>query len=370
MEGGAEVPTNPFTPVFGFEPHVFIGRDRLIEAVAQGLRNPPGDPNRVTVFTGPRGSGKTVLLARIAAEATAGGWVAAHAAARDGMLAELAEQAEAKGQGRLPRRPAGRISGVEAMGFGIQRETPPEAPASWRARMGALLDRLEKRGAGLMFTVDEADASVSEMVQFVQTFQIFVTEKRNVALLMAGLPAKVLQMFQHESATFLRRMFRRNLDALSLQDSEAGIKRTVELAGRGIEGGALRHAAEQAGGLPFMIQLVGYHVFNQSDRQVIDLADAKAGVMAAREDAKGMVLDASLGELSDMDMRFLRAMAEDGGAASRKADLAARLAVSPCYAGAYRRRLIAQGLVAPAGRGRVAFALPMIREWLLEDGAP
>jgi hypothetical protein len=38
--------------------------------------------------------------------------------------------------------------------------------------------------------------------------------------------------------------------------------------------------------------------------------------------------------------------------------------VSPKYAGEYRRRLIEQGIIGEAGRGKVAFEIPMIREYL------
>ena len=53
---------NPFTPVFGNEPPILGGRSQLIDNAIKGLEGEPGEPNRITVFTGPRGSGKTVLL--------------------------------------------------------------------------------------------------------------------------------------------------------------------------------------------------------------------------------------------------------------------------------------------------------------------
>ncbi|MDR3106675.1 MAG: ATP-binding protein [Bifidobacteriaceae bacterium] len=72
---------NPFTPTFGSEPLFLVGRDRMINDVIEGLGNRPGDPNRSTLFVGPRGSGKTVLLAKIAEAAQVNGWVAARVTA-------------------------------------------------------------------------------------------------------------------------------------------------------------------------------------------------------------------------------------------------------------------------------------------------
>ena len=68
--------SNPFTPTFGSMPYALAGRVELIDDVIGGLANRPGDPNRSTIFIGPRGSGKTVLLRTIAEEASAQGWSA------------------------------------------------------------------------------------------------------------------------------------------------------------------------------------------------------------------------------------------------------------------------------------------------------
>ena len=54
--------------------------------------------------------------------------------------------------------------------------------------------------------------------------------------------------------------------------------------------------------------------------------------------------------LSDVDRRFLLAMAQDDGE-SRLADVAGRLGVDVNYAGVYRQRLIRAGMIASTGRG-------------------
>lgn len=51
------------------------------------------------------------------------------------------------------------------------------------------------------------------------------------------------------------------------------------------------------------------------------------------------------------------------------ADIAKRLNVNSNYAGQYRLRLIALELIAPAGYGRVQFALPYLRDCLCEHAA-
>jgi len=49
---------------------------------------------------------------------------------------------------------------------------------------------------------------------------------------------------------------------------------------------------------------------------------------------------------------------------NKVADIAARMEVSPKYAGEYRRRLIEQGIIGERGHGKVGFEIPMIRLYL------
>ena len=356
---------NPFTPVFGSEPPLLAGRERLIGDVLQGLDDAPGNPNRITIFTGPRGSGKTVLLSRIVAEAEAKGWISAQVAVSPNMLTDLMDQVEKRAGAFLTPKPTSRLTELTAAGFSVGREILPEAQKGWRLQMERHLDELAGQDVKLLFSIDEVKATIQELVYFISTFQFFIREKRDVALIMAGLPGNILQMFQSDSISFLRRAFLRKLDPIELPEVRAVLRQTIEMAGRRIENSALKKAAEQTKGLPFLIQLIGYHIFNQSNNKTITMSDVDQGILDAKEDMESMVLEATLFDLSDVDQQFLKAMAQDE-TESKIADIAKRMGVSSQYAGTYRRRLIAQGIIAPAGRGKLVFALPMLRELLLE----
>jgi len=357
--------SNPFTPVFGYEPPILAGRAQLIDAVLMGLGNGSGDPNRITIFTGPRGSGKTVLLTAVATKAEELGWIGVHVAASDLMLEQFVEQIERRAAAFIEQKPKSRVTGVQVSGIGIQREIEAEEKVTWRARMDEYLDMLSMQDVGLLFTVDEISAGYPAMIEFISTFQFFVREKRNVALVMAGLPHEILQMFQDSSISFLRRAFLRTLEPIGYPEVRATMKKTVELSGRQIEAHALDKAAESTQGFPFLIQLVGYHSFNQSSRKVINEEDVDLGISAARHDMESMVLDASFYALSETDKRFLVAMLPDTKE-SRISDIAARMETSASNASHYKRRLVGQGIIAEAGRGRVVFSLPMMKDMLAE----
>lgn len=53
---------NPFTPSAGVEPPVLIGREDVLYDFEESLLAGVGAPGRLMRITGPRGSGKTVLL--------------------------------------------------------------------------------------------------------------------------------------------------------------------------------------------------------------------------------------------------------------------------------------------------------------------
>jgi molybdopterin-guanine dinucleotide biosynthesis protein len=235
--------SNPFTPAFGSEPLFLAGREKVMEDILGGLENGPGDPNRVSILIGPRGSGKTVLLSKIAMEAEGKGWLSANVTAAPGMLDGIIEQVQEKGEGFLPAKAKSRLTGVQLSGFGLSREVLPENKASWRVQVARILEILKEYDTGLLITVDEVRVDLDEMIELVSTFQHFVREKRETALIMAGLPGKVLQLFHNETISFLRRAFQHRLDAISLPDVKVALKRTIELSGRKIDKDALEKAS-------------------------------------------------------------------------------------------------------------------------------
>jgi hypothetical protein len=358
--------SNPFTPTFGKEPAYFAGRDKIIEDIIEGLENGPGDPNRSTILIGPRGSGKTVLLSRIAKEAEQIGFISATVTATVGMLDEILEQVIDNGAELLPKGSKSRMTGLSVYGTGFSREFIQAKTPSWRHKMAGLLDILNERGVGVIITVDELNAETDEMIRLAIAYQHFVREDRNVAMIMAGLPGKISQVFQHKIASFMRKSFQHHLGQIDIREVRVALEKTIEAAGRTIGKGALDTTAKYTGGFPFLIQLAGYHVWRQSpDSKTISLADAKYGIVCAEADMDKMILETTLRELSPKDISFLIAMTEDD-TESRMGDIAERIGASPSLAGQYRLRLLDQGLITDAGYGRVKFEMPFLRGYLIK----
>jgi len=110
--------------------------------------------------------------------------------------------------------------------------------------------------------------------------------------------------------------------------------------------------------------MFGYHIWRQNpDKKNISIEDAKEGVLLAQNDLERMIYSSTFRDLSEKDLAFLTAMLEDEEY-SKISNIAARMNVSSKYAGEYRKRLIAQGIIGSRGYGKVAFDLPMFREYL------
>jgi len=358
---------NPFTPAFGSEPYCLAGREQIIEDILGGLGNGPGDPNRASILIGPRGSGKTVLLSKIAFEASRAGWISASVTAADGMLDKIEEQIEYSGKHLLPAKEKRRLTELYAFSVGLSTESVGERKPSWRLQITRYLDIFAENKTGLLITVDEIDSKQTEMVELVSDFQHFIREKRDVALVMAGLPGKALRMFQDDKISFTRRAFQHTLKAIGKADVKAAIRKTVESSGRQIENDALEAAADYTKGYPFLIQLVGYNIWRQSpENKIIMLTDVINGIESSEEHMETMILDTTIRDLSEKDLEFLIAMLHDKDE-SRIANITRRLGCMPNTAGQYRLRLIKQGVIEEYGRGKVRFAMPLLKEYLVKN---
>lgn len=364
-----EEPMNPFTPTFGKVPAVLAGRDQLISELVYALDSNGADPNLCSLFSGPLGVGKTVLLSHLAKRAGAFGWVSANVTARPGMLEDIIERATEAADAFVERSNNARLTSVSVPAlFGATWEYRDPSTGNWRTRMNKLLDSLAEHSIGLLVTVDELDPELDEMVDFAATYQHFVREDRKVALFTAGLPANVSALLSDKSVSFLRRAAQHQMGPISDHDVRDAFKATVEEAGKDITEESLDLATEAIDGFAYMMQLVGYRTWIAAeDSELIELEHVKRGAELAKRDFENGVIKKTLQDLSDNDVAFLEAMLPDEGEPSSMNDIAQRMGKSANYARVYRTRLVEQGLIMPARRGYVEFCMPLLREFMAEE---
>lgn len=357
---------NPFRPSAGATPPEIIGRAGLLDEFDYGLRLGSGAPGLLTIFTGARGIGKTVMLGAAHDIAREHGWAVISETATGGFLGRIGESmsqlAEELGNGPQGRR----ITAISAAGFSLTTELPPERQVAWRNIAEELLRLLQARGTGLVITVDEIHAADrAELAQLAASVQHLIQDRLPIGLVFAGLPAAVSDLLNEGVATFLRRADKIDLHAAAVRDVETSFAETFATAGFNISPALVRQASEATGGYPFLIQLVGYFLWREAENNEGSLEAEAVGraIEAAHRRNARTVIEAALSTASPKDMEFLHAMAKDDGP-SAAGDIGQRLGAKTNLVANYRTRLLAAGLIESVGHGKVDFAIPGLRRYL------
>lgn len=358
---------NPFKPTAGANPPLLVGRDVLVEEFLESIEDGPGAPGRITIFTGPRGIGKTVMLNTVAERVQSDHqWLVIDETATTGFVNRLTAASRVLLDPQAATRRRVKAVTLPAQLGGFELSDDPARPIGLREAAGALARRCEENGTGLLVTLDEVHSSSrDELRQFATAVQHLIREDREIAVAFAGLPAAVTELLNDEVTTFLRRAERHVLSDVPLAEASRALAETITANGRRIDPDALAIAARATGGYPFMIQLVGYQVWRKASGDHIDAEAARVGVEAARARLGSLVHETALAELSGVDRAFLSAMAHDDGP-SRLQAIAGHLGKGLNYVSVYRARLLEAGMIAAAGRGKVDFAIPFLREYLRE----
>lgn len=220
---------NPFRPSAGSPPPELIGRSGVLDAFDQRLRQGFGTP---TIITGARGIGKTVMLGVAEELARSHGWDVISETATAGLAGRLRES--------------------------VRRLTEDRSSVSTPG---------ESRGPGLVITVDEIHAvNRSELAEIGAGLESFAGGLP-FALVVAGLPAEVSELLAEEAAAFLWPADRIVLRNVAVDDVESSLARTFAAGGFAAPAGMMRQAAEATDGYPYLVQLVGYCLWREAERQ-------------------------------------------------------------------------------------------------------
>lgn len=358
---------NPFKPTAGMTPPVLIGRESVIDDFIDGLDEGAGAPGRLMRITGPRGSGKTVLLTELSDIALERGWSVVNASGKESLCLSIQSQLTSNRKLRsLDIKLSFPFVSAEATLNRAQQET------TFRDALSQATRALTKSGQGLLITIDEVqDASLEDMTAIATNVQYMIRESQNIALLFAGLTTGVLSLLNGEGITFLRRSKAEELAPIPTDEVAAALRETIDASGLQAETIALHRAAEATHGYAYLIQLIGYYVWREGRRHasasnVITLEDAKRGIIVARREYESSVLETALAGLTKPSIDYLLAMATSKKASST-AEVARSIDKSAAVANTYRRILIDRQIIESTAPGYVAFSIPFMREYLLDN---
>ena len=340
-------------------PPELIGRDEVLDDFTDALDNGPGAPERLMRISGVRGTGKTVLLNAMGAIAEERGFTVVDVASNPGFC-ERIRIALTRKAGVESIEVAPSVLGVRLGSVELSKSATPLGEAMFRAA----------RRGGLFITVDEIqDAPADEMRELGNEIQLLVRQGANVAFAFAGLPAAIDDVVSEKTLTFLQRA--KHAELYRIPDFEVGesIEATVSASGKTVSPDTAELLADASRGYPFMIQLVGYYAWQAAARRgssTVEREDARAGIERARLSFDDMVIAPALRRLPARQLEYLQAMARCETEPAASGDVAEKMGLTTKEVSSYRSRLIDEGLVTKAGYGKVAFAIPYMREYLRE----
>lgn len=365
------VPRSPFTPTFGTLPPAFVGRQGEVTDFAYALDNGPGSTGRTTLITGQRGMGKSVLLEAFHQVAESRQWVSVHAQATPGFVDRLTRSRIPEALEKLDmtestkRRWLGLT--LPAGGGGITTSVEDVNPVhrDFEHQLMRVAGALDEHGTGLLVTLDEVHRSnIDELREVAGAVARATAEEAPVAFVAAGLPSTINGLVNDDVSTFLRRSERVTLTHLAEADTRVALEKPLHDVDRAITPAALDTAVAATGNYPYLVQLIGDKMWKAAGTaSTITKEHVRRAVRESRESMFRQIHESTVESLSDMDREYLRAMAVDDGASSTS-EVARRLKKTPQYAGVYRNRLIAEGIIGEAGRGKVDFTVPYLRDYL------
>lgn len=371
---------NPFKPTAGKMPPILIGRRPIIDDFVEGIQNGAGAPGRLMLITGQRGFGKTVMLTELGRVAREHDWDVVSDTASEGLCARLVAALSPRGP-RLSRAsiaPEVSLAGVASARLGSVELAAGKQGALTLRR--AIESRLAKvgDGKGIAFTIDEAQAaSLEDMTALATALQHVIRDedmrdvpdsrKKGVALVFAAPPSLMDELLNDRALTFLRRSMQRELAEVSLPDVRSAYVETVRESGKAISEEDALAAARAACGYPYMIQLIGYYMWQAAERRgscVIESADVETGISDAVLAFGDAVCAPLLDGLTPAQRAFVQAMAADDPEPSRLSDIAERTRRSMSWANKYRASLIKERVVEPEGRGLLRLTTPHLAEYI------
>lgn len=335
---------SPFAPGAGTPPFYLAGRQSLIEDFDITMyRLERGRSGAGPLITGPRGSGKTVLLNALAAQARARGWYVGRSeviptAPLSALIALIAHEAlhEMSRGNRVTegvRRALGVLkafTSVSAMGVSLSIDVDAVRGKAdtgifehdLRQLIAELGQLAKSQGTGVAFILDEVQALPEREFDALNSALHDAAQQRlPVTLVSAGLfpswqsgksrsdPSRVTTYAGRVSTnTFTR------LEPLSDHDSRLALMRTIEFENASFEPYALDQAVRFCEGSCWLLQLLGETAWIIADRSPIDDRAVEAAERAVDAKLAEVFFPRLLRGLESNDVLLLAEIARRGPA--------------------------------------------------------
>ena len=346
-----------------------------------------GHTEQSMLITGLRGVGKTVLLTSFEERARERDWTTVEAeitkATEFGSrMAQLARRAlfqlapKARWKERATRAAAvlksfqvtvasdGTISAgldVEAAeGFADSGELDDDLTDL----LVALGEAAREHESGVVFLIDEVHfLTTREVEALIAALHKTVQRQLPITLVGAGLPQ--LPRLAGEAKSYAERLFKfPEIGRLSDEHAARALVDPADQLGIAFEEQAVRAIVDYTEGYPYFLQEYGNVLWSFAETSPItgeDVGDARAAVEAKLD---GGFFRVRAERTTELELRYMRAMAELGPKPQQAKDVAALLDRTSAQMGPTRSRLIDKGLLYTPGHGLAAFTVPQFDRFM------
>jgi hypothetical protein len=385
---------NPYAPGAGTKPPALVGRDRQLESfdvLLERLEN--GYAEQSMIITGLRGVGKTVLLDVFREKAERRDWatveweierrtafapkVAAHA--RKALL-QIAPKARWKERAlraaatlksfTLTFNPDGALSAgldVDPQAGSADSGSLPEDLTDLFVALG---EAARDHGVGVILLMDEIQfLEQHELEGLIVALHRCARRSLPITLVGAGLPQ--MPRLAGEAKSCSERLFRFvGIGALAPDTfARDALELPADALGVAYAPDAVSHIVTYTQGYPYFLQEYGRIVWDESSGSPISEDDARMVQPLVEERLDESFFRVRAERTTELELRYLFAMAELGPEAHRATVVARRIGRTVEQAGPVRSRLIDKGLLYTPGHGLAAFTVPQFDRYMLRRHA-
>ncbi len=338
---------NPFNITFGEEPENFIPRITELNQITASFDSDYPE-TKVYILTGPRGSGKTVLLSHIKhIYEERNDWITVDLNPYGNMIEQLC--AEIYEEGKIKRLfvKAEFNFSFKGVGFSIHGDTPVSNIETLSEKM---LAYLKKKKTKVLITIDDVIKN-ENMRYFVHAYQSYIREKYDLYLLMTGLYGNISDLENDKGLTFLVRAPKIYLEKLSQIAIANSYQRLL-----GVNEKTSIQLSKITMGYAYGYQLLGNLLYKNDKNLSPELLETYDLTL------DGNVYSLIWNNLSKKDKTLLIAVAEGHTEVN---DILSYLGINNSTLQVYKTRLAKAGLIDIKSRGIITLSLPRLKEFIL-----
>lgn len=330
---------NPFILTFGREPINFIPRIDYLQEVKDNFYSETR-PNQVFMITGVRGTGKTVLLSKLAKEFEKNkDWIVVDLNPERDMLNSLASQIYNNSKVKHLFLKAKFNLSFNGIGLSVENDKPSDDIESIISKM---VEYLSEKDIKLLITIDDA-ANNQNIKVFAHTFQALLRKDYKVFMLMTGLYENISSIQNNKSLTFLSRVPKLILKPLNMP----AIKDSYEEIFN-IDSDTAVKMSKLTEGYAYAYQVLGYLMWEEEEKKI-----SKKLLSQFDQYLSEFVYDKIWEGLSEKEINIIIKISRNE-----------TLDMKPNEISVYRDRLIKYGVLESRQRGKLSFALPRFKEYI------